>query len=235
MCQIGIESWIPWKRGSSPCLDILFQWHSLSWPNLSISLPCCKSTLCTKSQQLLRVRKLCLLGSYEPFMHALFAFFSLYALESRPFASIGAIPPSQKRKSLPLVYPATPLPKRPADTRMYSSRVRVPTPSRFTLLTSATAGGSPRQCCHECCLRLMKLTRLGQLLQAAQGKEMNFATKRSPDSGVCALLPMEVWRQVALHMSTRELAKGLARVSKAFRRLDPDAICLSSFKGADLT
>ena len=44
----------------------------------------------------------------------------------------------------------------------------------------------------------------------------------------CVPLPLEVWRQVALHMSTRELAKGLAQLCKAFRHLDPSALCLSS-------
>ena len=47
-------------------------------------------------------------------------------------------------------------------------------------------------------------------------------------------LPMEVWRQVALHMSTRDLAKGLAQVGKAFRHLGASAICLSSSKGKDI-
>ena len=47
-------------------------------------------------------------------------------------------------------------------------------------------------------------------------------------SDVCVPLPMEVWRQVALHMSTRDLAKGLAQVCKAFRHLGTSAICLSS-------
>ncbi|CAK0783484.1 hypothetical protein CVIRNUC_006683 [Coccomyxa viridis] len=41
-------------------------------------------------------------------------------------------------------------------------------------------------------------------------------------------LPMEVWRQVALRMSTREMAKGLAKTCKALRHLSTSAICLSS-------
>ena len=43
-------------------------------------------------------------------------------------------------------------------------------------------------------------------------------------------LPAEVWRQVALHLSTRQLAQGLAQVCKAFRHLDPSALCVSSSK-----
>ena len=42
---------------------------------------------------------------------------------------------------------------------------------------------------------------------------------------------MEVWRQVALRMSTREMAKGLAKTCKALRHLSTSAICLSSGSG----
>ena len=44
-------------------------------------------------------------------------------------------------------------------------------------------------------------------------------------------LPMEVWRQVALCMSTREMAKGLVQTCKALRHLSTSAICLSSGSG----
>ena len=44
-------------------------------------------------------------------------------------------------------------------------------------------------------------------------------------------MPMEVWRQVAQHMSTRDLAGGRPQVWKAFRHLGATAICLSSDSG----
>ena len=40
------------------------------------------------------------------------------------------------------------------------------------------------------------------------------------------MLPLELWRRVALYMSSRDLARGLNQVSKAFRPLGSDAICL---------
>ena len=42
---------------------------------------------------------------------------------------------------------------------------------------------------------------------------------------------MEVWRQVALRMSTREMAKGLVQTCKALRHLSTSAICLDSGSG----
>ncbi|CAL5220602.1 g2643 [Coccomyxa viridis] len=42
----------------------------------------------------------------------------------------------------------------------------------------------------------------------------------------CVVLPLELWRRVALYMSSRDLARGLNQVSKAFRPLGLDAICL---------
>ena len=48
-------------------------------------------------------------------------------------------------------------------------------------------------------------------------------------------MPMEVWRQVAQHMSTRDLARGLSQVCKAFRLLGGPAICLSSDSGEKQT
>ena len=45
------------------------------------------------------------------------------------------------------------------------------------------------------------------------------------------LLPMQLWRQVALHISSRDLARGLNQVSKAFRHLGADAICLRLVDG----
>lgn len=59
-------------------------------------------------------------------------------------------------------------------------------------------------------------------------------SRLSLKSDLCVPLSMEVWRQVALHMSTRELARGLAQVCKAFRHLDPTALCLSSSKSENL-
>ena len=46
-----------------------------------------------------------------------------------------------------------------------------------------------------------------------------------------AQLPMEVWRQVALRMSTHEMAKGLVQTCKSLRHLSTSAVCLSSGSG----